>query len=212
MPTAGTQQLDHAGVRRTTCIRPGRRTASGSSSAGGNPSQLEIMNADGTGIHRVTNAPTAVVSETIPPGRRTDAGSPTSAREQGRPIKEIWLVHPDGTGNHQLTNLQASRDSPAWSPDGKQIAFSSNARGGHFGICADRPGRDRHPRRQPDHDRRDRARLVAGRQADRLLARRRDRHGRPERPARAGDHDSEEQRLEPGLEPDRGSPKSSSGY
>jgi TolB protein len=102
--------------------------------SGGNPSQLEIMNADGTGIRRVTNAPTAVVSESSPAWSPDGRWIVYVRAEQGRPIKELWLVHPDGSGNHQLTNLQASLDSPAWSPDGRQIAFSSDARGGHFGI------------------------------------------------------------------------------
>jgi TolB protein len=103
--------------------------------SGGNPSQLEIMNADGTNIHRVTNAPTAVVSETSPAWSPNGRWIVYVRAEQGRPIKELWLVHPDGSQNHQLTNLQASLDSPAWSPDSRQIAFSSNARGGgHFGI------------------------------------------------------------------------------
>ena len=102
--------------------------------AAGDPSQLEVMNADGSGAHRLTNAPLQVVSESNPAWSPDGRWIAYIRAEQGRPIKEIWLVHPDGSGNHQLTNLQASADSPAWSPDSSQIAFSSNARGGHFGI------------------------------------------------------------------------------
>jgi TolB protein len=49
-------------------------------------------------------------------------------------VREIWLIHPDGRGAHALTFLAHSVGGPAWSPTGKELAFSSDAHGGHFGI------------------------------------------------------------------------------
>jgi Tol biopolymer transport system component len=39
---------------------------------------------------------------------------------------EIYLMHADGSGQINLTNNSATDEYPAWSPDGKRIAFVSN--------------------------------------------------------------------------------------
>jgi Tol biopolymer transport system component len=39
---------------------------------------------------------------------------------------EIYVMNPDGTGVTRMTNDSAFEYSPAWSPDGKQIAFNVN--------------------------------------------------------------------------------------
>ena len=37
--------------------------------------------------------------------------------------RELYTIHLDGTGEHRLTNTPTDEDRPAWSPDGKKIAF-----------------------------------------------------------------------------------------
>ena len=36
---------------------------------------------------------------------------------------ELWTVRLDGTGLHRLTRAKGMDDTPAWSPDGRRIAF-----------------------------------------------------------------------------------------
>jgi TolB protein len=42
---------------------------------------------------------------------------------------EVHAVYSDGSGSQNLTNHEADDGSPAWSPDGKQIAFTSTRDG-----------------------------------------------------------------------------------
>jgi Tol biopolymer transport system component len=42
---------------------------------------------------------------------------------------EIWVMHPDGTGKHQLTHNMHGDLYPAWSPDGRWLATTSDAPG-----------------------------------------------------------------------------------
>lgn len=42
---------------------------------------------------------------------------------------DVWLIRPDGSEEHKLTQPGYVDQSPAWSPDGIQISFSSNQAG-----------------------------------------------------------------------------------
>ena len=54
-------------------------------------------------------------------------------RKPGFSIREIYVMNADGTGIRQVTRLNHVSSLPAWSPDGKELAFQSNSVG-HFEI------------------------------------------------------------------------------
>jgi len=39
---------------------------------------------------------------------------------------EIWVMNADGSDQHQITNLGGANFAPFFTPDGRQIIFSSN--------------------------------------------------------------------------------------
>ena len=94
-------------------------------------------------------------------------------RKPGFSIREIYVMNADGTGIRQVTHLNHVSSLPAWSPDGKTLAFQSNSLG-HFEIYTAaldgthvQPGDD-------VRDGRDPAGLGPGRDQDRVRAGRRD--------------------------------------
>jgi TolB protein len=119
----GTRRLSSGPGEQTepTWSPDGRRLAF----AAGPVERIEVMKADGSGAHRVTGD-----NGEIEPAWSPAGGWIAYVRKSSvLPVREVWLVHPDGTGKRQLTSLGASASRPAWSPDGKRIAFADNARG-----------------------------------------------------------------------------------
>jgi len=85
-------------------------------------SDLDVMNADGSSVTRLTNAGGALRLAWSPDGTKI-AFDPLF---RGR---EIYLANVDGSGVTQLTHNVATDVYPAWSPDGTKIAFESDRDG-----------------------------------------------------------------------------------
>lgn len=76
---------------------------------------LQVANADGSAAERLTEATDGSRASWSPSGDAV-----TFAR-----FPDIFIIKADGSGLTQLTNDPATDRSPAWSPDGDRIAFSS---------------------------------------------------------------------------------------
>lgn len=125
LPT-GTEQ----GVTRLTTLpsssegRPryspdGRKIAFESTMDG--PQELYIMNADGTGIRRLT----------FSGGNSSPAWSPGGDQIAYQTTRngnfDVYRINVDGTGDTPLATTPAEDSLPAWSPLGDRIAFSSRS-------------------------------------------------------------------------------------
>ena len=86
--------------------------------------EIYIMNANGTGVKRLTNSAGADFSPSFSPD---GARIVFSSTRHGN--LELYSMNIDGTGVTRLTNTAASEDYPSWSPDNKKIAFASDRHG-----------------------------------------------------------------------------------
>ena len=92
------------------------------------PSHTDIfvMNADGSGIRKLThNALGNAEPAWSPDGRKIAFGS-RSTRNGNR---DIYVMNADGSGKRNLTRNPAQDYHPSWSPDGRRIAFVSDRDG-----------------------------------------------------------------------------------
>ncbi len=115
---------------------------------------IYAMNADGTGITRLTNNlpnPASNTPDTIPAANNhpnwapddtqiafdstRDDPNPSTCGQAGKPacVVHIYTMAFDGSNPTQLTNGQNQDEHPGWSPDGQFIAFQTN-RDGKFQI------------------------------------------------------------------------------
>jgi TolB protein len=93
--------------------------------------ELFVMNADGTGVHKITHPPNG--TEDTDPDWSPDGSLIVFARAPAKGAYSIWVVKPDGTDLRRLTpycppgvgipECPADDGWPVWSPDGAHIAF-----------------------------------------------------------------------------------------
>jgi hypothetical protein len=100
--------------------------------------EIYTMNADGSGVSRLTNNSAGDISPTWSPdgtkiafGSNRDGGGIDPV---GQPIAEIYRMNADGTGQTRLsfyTNCGVypcpASSAPSWSPDGTRIAFQQSS-------------------------------------------------------------------------------------
>ena len=104
-----------------TWSRDGTKIALTSSRSGAN--QIYVMNADGTGITRLTNDSVSYDPAWSPDGTKIAFVSAHNHTPQ------IYVMNADGTGSTPLTDGTTNDVWPAWSPDGSRLAFTRAIRG-----------------------------------------------------------------------------------
>ncbi len=87
------------------------------------PTHLFAMNADGSGIHKLTSDTKDDAAPVWSPDGTRVAFVRTQSGQQPQP-GQIFVMNSDGTGVSRLTCLGSRDDRPAWSPDGSRIAFA----------------------------------------------------------------------------------------
>lgn len=118
--------------------------------------EIYLMNANGSGITRLTNQPGFDAMPDFSPDGKQIVFISSRAGNQ-----EVFVMDADGSNPRQLTETPAREYHPTFSPDGAQIAFMSerdgnveiyrmNPDGSHVLRLTDAPGFDGQPAFSPD--------------------------------------------------------------
>ena len=111
----------------------GSQIAFGASGVGGVPGQevgrtlIEIVDADGTGMHALTDPPPD--AEDSSPAWSPDGTKLAFVRLTQDDGFQIYTANADGTGVTPVTSTPGFKSHPAWSPDGRTIAFAGSRQG-----------------------------------------------------------------------------------
>jgi Tol biopolymer transport system component len=88
-------------------------------------SDLYIVNTDGSGLRRLTDAPTTEEHPAWSPDGRKIAYAQYVGNGEDPTTANIWVMDADGSHRVRLTKGAVHGVWPAWSPDGKLIAFGA---------------------------------------------------------------------------------------
>jgi TolB protein len=116
----------------------GRRIAFESTRSADGNQLLYVMNADGSGVHRVRTGKYAVWTlDWSPDGKWLVFTALTGLHAERYRLAGLAAVHPDGTGLRRLRTLSPQAYQPSWSPDGRSVAYLSIAGGkGEIAVTA----------------------------------------------------------------------------
>lgn len=85
--------------------------------------ELYAMNADGSGVRRITDSPTVDMTAAVSPDGTTVAYQSTD--ETDYDSFDVWLVGSDGSEPRPLITDELLQGRPVWSPDGRQLLYHS---------------------------------------------------------------------------------------
>jgi TolB protein len=144
------------GTTTSPAIGPDGRIAF-ASSKDGSSMELYISNGDGSNAKRLTSTRNAV---NISPRWNPKTGREIAFISDRAGSPRIYVIGADGSNERSLLSMGGHMDSPAWSPDGRYLAFAWDGDGGYHIYVADvasgqtlkltREGRNENPAWSPD--------------------------------------------------------------